>query len=125
MSQKASASRTAMVMSRTFAIIGRLQEKWRTPGGGPRGEERHGLRRLERDRFRSGLAREKSFERLVFAEIRDGHAERVDGDQFVREVGLEYENKVRGVEIAFQFAMVDGRVIHHIEINAGAIRRGC
>jgi hypothetical protein len=29
--------------------------------------------------FRSGFGRESSFERLVFAEIRDGHAQRVDG----------------------------------------------
>src|SRR5713101_7836599 len=138
MSQKPSASRMAMVMSRTLAVIGNLQENWSCffrdspsslgAGRQPESNEgppaarlrRRGLRsmgtdvaRVERRTtrgrekwraevgpmlpgagarpLRSGLGRESSFERLVFAEIRDGHAERIDGDQFVGEVGLEYK----------------------------------
>src|SRR6202041_463861 len=46
-----------------------------------------------------------SFERLVFAEVGDGHSERVDRNQFVGYLGLENENKIRGVQIALQLAM--------------------
>jgi hypothetical protein len=38
-----------------------------------------------------------SFERLVFAEVGDGHSERVDGDEFVRNLRLEHENEIRGI----------------------------
>src|SRR5580693_6802968 len=38
-----------------------------------------------------------SFERLVFAEVGDGHSERVDRNQFVGHLGLENEDKIRGV----------------------------
>src|SRR5450759_4319559 len=125
MSQKPSASRMAMVMSRTLAIMGNLQENWscffrgspsslgagRQPdsdGGPPAARlERRGLRSMGRDvahvgrrttggremwraevgpmlpgaglrPLRYGLAPGSSFERLVFAEIRDGHAQWVD-----------------------------------------------
>ena len=64
-----------------------------------------------------------SFEGLVFAEVGDGHSQRIDGDQFVGHLGFEKEDKVRGIEIAFQFAMVRGRVIDHVEVHAGAERR--
>src|SRR5580704_5148769 len=64
-----------------------------------------------------------SLERLIFAEVGDGHSERIDGNQFIGNLGLENEYKVRGVEIAFQFAMVGRRVIDHIEVDARAERR--
>ena len=64
-----------------------------------------------------------SLERLIFAEVGDRHSEGVDGDQFVRNLGFENKHKVRGVEIAFQLAMVGGRVIDHIEVDASAKRR--
>ena len=81
------------------------------PGAGPR------PLRLELD---SGT----SFECLVFAEIGDGHAERIDGNQFIGNLGLENEDEVRGVEVALQFAMVGGRVIDHVEVHARAEGRG-
>src|ERR1700675_2136041 len=67
-------------------------------------------------RFARGLR--FSFERLVFAEVGDGHSERVDRNQFVGHLGLEKEDKVRGVKIAFQLAVVGGRVIDHVEVHA-------
>jgi hypothetical protein len=64
-------------MGRDVARVGRRttegMEKWRAevgpmlPGAGPRP-------------LRSGLEHESSFECLVFAEIRDGHAEWIDRD---------------------------------------------
>src|SRR5580704_6366920 len=144
MSQKPSASRMAMVMSRMLAIIGSLRETQpcffrdsprflgagRQPdsNGGPPAA-RLGYRRprsMGRDvthvgrrttggrgkgraevgpmlpgagprPLRSGFGPEGSFERLVFAEIRDGHAKRVDRDQFVGDIGLENEYKIRGI----------------------------
>jgi hypothetical protein len=38
-----------------------------------------------------------SFERLVLAEVGDGHSERVDRNQFVGHLGLENEDEIRGV----------------------------
>src|SRR5580704_18604578 len=61
--------------------------------------------------LRFAFGRGSSFEGLVFAEVRDGHPERIDGDQFVGHLALENEDKVRGVQIAFQLAVVGGRVI--------------
>src|SRR5260370_20074675 len=52
-----------------------------------------------------------SFECLILPEVGDGHSERVDGNQFVGHLGFEEEDKVRGVQIAFQLAVVGGRVI--------------
>src|SRR5271169_2761474 len=72
-------------------------------------------------RFARGLG--FSFERLVLAEVGDGHSEWVDRNQFVGYLGLEKEDKVRGVEIAFQLAVVGGRVIDHVEVHARAERR--
>src|SRR6266852_3623487 len=105
---------------RDVAHVGRRskgeREKWRAevgpmlPGAGPRA-------------LPSRLGGESSFERLVFAEIGDGHPERIDRDQFVGDICLENEDKIRGVEIAFQFAMVGGRVVDHVEIDASAVRR--
>src|SRR5271155_1054117 len=69
-------------------------------------------------RFARGLG--FSFERLVLAEVGDGHSERVDRNQFVGHLGLEKEDKVRGVQIALQLAMVGGRVIDHVEVHARA-----
>jgi hypothetical protein len=46
--------------------------------------------------------------------------ERVDGNQFVGDLGLEKEDKIRGVKIALQLAVVGGRVIHHVEVHARA-----
>src|SRR6266851_5372657 len=59
-----------------------------------------------------------SFERLVFAEVGNGHSERVDRNQFVGHMGFENEDKVRGVKITFQLAMVGGGVIDHVEVHA-------
>src|ERR1700680_2263798 len=67
-------------------------------------------------RFACGLG--FSFERLIFAEVGDGQSERVDGDQFVGYMGFEKEDKICGVKIALQLAMVGGRVIDHVEIHA-------
>src|SRR5271156_1440111 len=69
-------------------------------------------------RFARGLG--FSFERLIFAEVGDGHSERIDRDQFVGHLGLENKDKVRGVQIALQLAMVGGRVIDHVEVHARA-----
>ena len=66
-----------------------------------------------------------SFECLVFAEVGDGHSERIDRNQFVGDVGFEKEDKVRGVQIALQLAMVGGRVIDHVEVHARAKGRVC
>ena len=92
-------------MGRDVAHVGRRttegKEKWRAevgpmlPGAGPRP-------------LRFELGSGTSFERLVFAEIGDGHAERIDRDQFVGHLGFEKEDKIRGVEVALQFAMVGG-----------------
>jgi hypothetical protein len=38
-----------------------------------------------------------SFESLVFAEVSDGHSERVDRNQFIGHLGFENENNIRGV----------------------------
>src|SRR6266853_6531628 len=73
-------------------------------------------------RFACGLG--FSFERLVFAEVGDGHSQRIDGDQFVGHPRFEKENKVRGVKIAFQLAMVGGGVIDHVEVHARTEGRG-
>src|SRR5580692_6273883 len=107
-------------MGRAVAQVGRRttggREKWRAevgpmlPGAGPRP-------------LRSGLGRESSFERLVFAEIGDRHPERIDRYQFVGDIGLENEDKIGGVKIAFQFAMVGWRIVDHVEIDASAVRR--
>src|SRR5271168_3951809 len=130
MSQKPSASRMAMVMSRTLAIIGTLRESkssfshsspssvgaGRQPegNGGPPAarlgcrEPRSMGRDVAHVGRRSTGGREKwraevgpmlpgagprpllfelgsgaSFECLIFAEVGDGHAERIDWDQFV------------------------------------------
>src|SRR5580704_10843779 len=69
-------------------------------------------------RFARGLG--FSFERLVLAEVGDGHSEWVNRNQFVGYLGLEKEDKVRGVEIAFQLAVVGGRVIDHVEVHTRA-----
>src|SRR5271168_2904892 len=69
-------------------------------------------------RFARGLG--FSFERLVLAEVGDRHSEWVDRNQFVGYLGLEKEDKVRGVEIAFQLAVVGGRVIDHVKVHARA-----
>jgi hypothetical protein len=42
-----------------------------------------------------------SFERLVFSKVSDGQSKGVDWNQFIWDMGLENENKVRGIEIAF------------------------
>ena len=38
-----------------------------------------------------------SFERLIFAEVSDGHPERVDGNEFVGHLRLKNEDQIRGV----------------------------
>src|SRR5579863_3226518 len=49
-----------------------------------------------------------SFEGLVLAEVRDGHSQRIDGDQFVGHLRFENEDKVRGVQITFELAVIRG-----------------
>src|SRR6266576_2207638 len=56
-------------------------------------------------------ARRGSFERLIFSEVGDAQSQRVDRDEFVRYVGLKNEDKVRGIKIALQLAMVGVRII--------------
>src|ERR1700693_4068634 len=84
-------------MGRDMVHVGRRttngREKWR-PEVGPM-LPGAGLPPLRSD-SQSG----NSFERLVFAEIGNSHAKRIDGDQFVGKVGLQNEDKIRGVEIA-------------------------
>src|SRR6267378_1897622 len=94
-SQKARASRRATVMRTTFAII------------------------LNLLRLRLGSA--GSFERLVFAEVADRQAQGIDGDQLVRHAALEHKNEVGGVQIALEFAVVGGRVVDQVEIDAGPV----
>src|SRR5579859_161737 len=65
-----------------------------------------------------------SFESLVFTEIGDAQAQRINRDELVRNVGLEDENKVGGVEVSLDLAMVGGRVIDHVEVHACLVRRG-
>src|SRR5271156_1079842 len=69
-------------------------------------------------RFGRGLG--FSFERLVFAVVGNGHSERVDRNQFVGHMGFEEEDKVRRIKIAFQLAVVGGRVIDHVEVHTRA-----
>ena len=38
-------------------------------------------------------------------------------------LALENEHEIRGVEVALQFAMIGGRVVDHVEIDARAVRR--
>src|ERR1700730_17622457 len=91
-SQKARASRRATVMRTTLAIILNLRLRL-----GPAG----------------------SFERLVFAEVADRKAQGINGDQLVRHAALEHKNEVGGVQIALEFAVVGGRVVDQVEIDAG------
>src|SRR6267154_4651073 len=92
------------------------REKWRAevgpmlPGAVPR------LLRLE-------VGRETSFERLVFPEVSDRESQWVDGDQFIGNLGLENEEKIRGVQVALKLAVVGGRVVDHVEVHASAVRR--
>ena len=75
-------------MRKDAASVGRgsteRREKWRAevgpmlPGAGPRP-------------LLLGLARGRSFERLVFPEVRDSESQRIDGDQFIGNLRLEDE----------------------------------
>src|SRR5216684_1574211 len=49
-----------------------------------------------------------SFERLVFAEVGNREAQRIDGDQFVGHVVLGDEDEISGIEIALELAVVGG-----------------
>jgi hypothetical protein len=49
-----------------------------------------------------------SFERLVFAEVGNREAQRIDGDQFVGHVVLEDEDEIPGVQIALELAVIGG-----------------
>jgi hypothetical protein len=42
----------------------------------------------------------------------------------VREVRLEDEQEVGGVERAFQFAVIGGRTVHHAEVHTGLVGQG-
>jgi hypothetical protein len=64
-----------------------------------------------------------SVKRFVFAEIRDGQAEGIYGNEFVRDVELENEHEVGRVKCALQLAAVGGRVVDNIEVRACLLRR--
>src|ERR1700723_2715062 len=49
-----------------------------------------------------------SFERLVFAEIGDGHSERVDRNQFVGNLGPKNKTEICGEKIALDFRWLAG-----------------
>src|ERR1700677_4985013 len=72
---------------------------------------------------RFGCCWNDSLERLVFAEVGDGYSQRINGYQFVPDLSLEEEDKIGGVQIALQLAMVGRRVIDHIEVHPRAKRR--
>lgn len=80
------------------------------PGAGPRPL---GLR----------LGRPGSFERLVFAEVADGQAQRIDGDQLIRHMALKHKDKVPGIQIALELAVICGRIVDQVEIDAGPVGR--
>src|SRR5579859_4114895 len=65
---------------------------------------------------------EGSFESLVFAEVGNAEAEGIDGNEFVWNAALEYENEVRGVQITLEFAVVCGGVIDHVKVHPRAVR---
>jgi len=65
-----------------------------------------------------------SFERLVFPEVRNRESQRIDGDQFIGNLGLEHEEEIRCIEVALELAMVGRRVVDHVEVHARAERRG-
>src|SRR5208282_4578910 len=106
-------------MGRDEPYVGRRttggREKWRADvgpmlsGAGPRP-------------LRFGLVRGHSLEGLVFAEVRDGQSERIDGDEFVGNSGLEDKDEIRRVEVPLDLGAVSGRVVHHIEIDTGLER---
>src|SRR6266851_4207979 len=73
----------------------RLCEGARLPGGRPR------LLWLP-------ASAKDSFERLVFAEVGNREAQRIDGDQFVGHVVLEDEDEISGIEIALELAVIGG-----------------
>ena len=76
-----------------------------------------------RDLFFPSSVSSGSFERLILAEVGDREPERIDGNQFIGDAALEDEHEVRGIEVALQFAVIGGRVVHHVEIDARAVRR--
>src|SRR3981189_440476 len=65
-----------------------------------------------------------SFERLVFAEVGNRETQRIDGDQLVGHARLEDEDEIPGVQVALEFAVIGGRIVDEIEIDAGAVGRG-
>src|SRR5260370_14705206 len=71
-----------------------------------RGEVGPVLRCVRPRPLRFALVLAFSLECVVLPEVGDGHSERVDGNQFVGHLGFEEEDKVRGVQIAFQLAVV-------------------
>src|SRR6267142_2874466 len=112
--------RRARSMDKDVAHVGRRttkgREQWRAvvrpmlPGAGPRLP-------------RSGMVRESSFERLILAEVGHRKPQRIDGDQSVRNAGLENEDEIRGVQLALQFAVIGRRVVDHVEVHTRAVRR--
>ena len=54
-----------------------------------------------------------------FAEIRDRQPKWVDGDEFVGNLGPEYEHEIRCVKVALDFAVVAGRIINHVKVHSG------
>src|ERR1700730_5182665 len=65
-----------------------------------------------------------SFECLVLAKIGDRQPKRVDGDELVGNLVLENEDEIRCVKVALDFAMVGGRVVHHVKIHSRLVWRG-
>src|SRR5579871_3476911 len=60
---------------------------------------------------------------LVLPGVGNGESERVNGNQFIRDFAAKNENEIGGVELSLKLAVVYGRVVHHIEVHTGAIRR--
>jgi hypothetical protein len=81
-------------MGRDVAHVARRttdgREKWRAEVGPT-------LRGAGPQPPRLGFGGEISFERLVFPEVRNRESQRVDGNQFIGNLGFEDEEKVRRV----------------------------
>src|SRR5260221_13811423 len=71
----------------------------------------------------SRLGHENSFERLILAEVGNRQPQGIDGDEFVGHAGLENEDKISGIQFTFQFAVIGGRVVDHVEVHARTVGR--
>jgi hypothetical protein len=73
-----------------------------------------GLPVLERNRSPSFLSPMKSlrcsFECLILAEIRNREAQRIYGDQLIGDFALKDKDKIRGIEVALDFAALRANI---------------